>query len=271
MTQITPNRAPDEFRQRQPNDVAAAAIAYVERGWSVIPLIGKRPAFEWKRFQCERPTSDELDDWFGGLKPRFSNVGVVTGSVSGVVVVDCDSIVATEDWVASFPNSPMVVYTGRGGTHHYYQLPKNTEIGNRIKLFSKDIDLRAEGGYVVAPPSIHPNGESYCWTNDGSVLNAELPSFNVNWLEGVAATSSHRNDASIRNPTAYISQICATSNQGGHNSTFRAACILRDAGLSPEEALAELITWNDTNAEPPWTVKELLHKVQDAFRARGRK
>jgi len=44
-----------------------------------------------------------------------------------------------------------------------------------------------------------------------------------------------------------------------------AKCILRDAGLSEAETLAAMIEWNQANAEPPWTVKELLHKVQDVF------
>lgn len=73
----------------------------------------------------------------------------------------------------------------------------------------------------------------------------------------------------IRRPRSYIRTIHAISGQHGHNQTFRAACKLRDAGLTPEEALCELVIWNRTNATPPWSVQELLHKVQSAYQPRG--
>lgn len=68
----------------------------------------------------------------------------------------------------------------------------------------------------------------------------------------------------MKHGPAYIAHIRAISGQGGHNATFRAACKLRDSGLGEAEALAALVEWNETNAQPKWTVKELLHKVDDA-------
>jgi hypothetical protein len=70
----------------------------------------------------------------------------------------------------------------------------------------------------------------------------------------------------IRNGLAYILHIEAVSGDGGHNATFRAACKLRDSGLTARQAFEALNTWNKTNAKPPWTAKELEHKVQDAYR-----
>jgi hypothetical protein len=53
----------------------------------------------------------------------------------------------------------------------------------------------------------------------------------------------------------------------GHNTTFRAACKLRDAGLEYEDALALLIEWNETNAHTPWSAKELSHKIDSAYQS----
>ena len=76
------------------------AYAAVERGWSVFPLsiATKTPLDVWREFQTRTPTLDELDDWFDKGAPTSSgnradvfNLALVTGSISGVVVVDCDT------------------------------------------------------------------------------------------------------------------------------------------------------------------------------------
>src|SRR5687768_9521045 len=59
----------------------------------------------------------------------------------------------------------------------------------------------------------------------------------------------------------------AISGAGGHNATFRAACSLMRFGLNDSEAIALLREWNGTHCQPPWTEKELLHKLRDARRA----
>jgi len=236
----------------------------------VIPLIGKRPGIEWKSYQEKRTSRDDINAWFGGPNPPFSNIGIVTGMVSSLVVVDCDSEKATDHWTGNFPESPIVVETGRGGSHHYYRMPLGKPLRSRIKLFSQAIDLRGEGGYVVAPPSIHPNGRQYRWHAEGELLSGELPVFDRDWLTDTSQSkASPGAKLPIHDAAAYIGKIHAVSGSGGHNATYRAACVLRDAGLAAEDALAALIAWNESNAKPPWSVKELLHKVKDAYRTGG--
>jgi hypothetical protein len=62
-----------------------------------------------------------------------------------------------------------------------------------------------------------------------------------------------------------IRRIHANAGEGGHNATFRAACNLRAAGLSEDEALRVLSDWNETNASPPWSAADLIHKIRSAF------
>jgi len=72
------------------HDVLYTAIWLHERGLSVFPLKprAKKPAIKsWKPFQERLATADELFDWFDG----DNNIGVVTGKISGIAVIDCDS------------------------------------------------------------------------------------------------------------------------------------------------------------------------------------
>ena len=250
------------------DSLLAAAKSYLELGWNVIPLVGKRPAIRWKPFQVEKATTRDAEDWFGGLKPQFTGIGIVTGKVSGLAVVDCDSPEATQFWTSNFPRAGAVVETGRGGTHHYYALPADVELRNRAKIDGHEIDLRGNGGYIVAPPSIHPNGRRYRWLCDPVADSSSLSAIDPAWFaprptENGASLANHR--FPTRAAAAYIAKIHAVSGKGGHNATFRAACVLRDFGLSSDEALAELTRWNETNATPPWSLSELTHKVDDAF------
>ena len=125
------------------------ASEYFDRRWSVLPLRGKRPAVpSWRECQVKPAGLDELRTWFHDGK---TNVGVVTGRVSGLVVIDCDTAVDARFWKDRFPQTPLAVWTGGGGSHYYYRYPEAQDISNRTGLLARRIDLRAEGGYVVAP------------------------------------------------------------------------------------------------------------------------
>jgi hypothetical protein len=262
---------PSNSSQAHHANLLSAAQDYLARGWSCIPLREKRPAIpSWKEFQARPPTSDEIRHWFfnQGACPSGVGIGVVTGKVSGLVVVDCDSQKDTEYWLHNFPRSPLMVQTGGGGLHIYYKMADGEEIHNRVKLEGRKIDIRGEGGYVAAPPSKHTSGQSYTWEKQD--LSTPLPSFEKAWLadSGPILSFPARSETRvIRNAVAYIRRIHAVSGEGGHNATFRAACKLRDAGLSQGEALAVLADWNETNASPPWSARELFHKVHSAYAA----
>ena len=155
----------------------------------MIARCGKRPAVpSWKEFQSRRATEQEVREWFS-QDGNDVNVGIVTGLISGLVVVDCDTADDAAFWMTTFPVSPLVVATGRGGSHIYYQLPE-TSIGNRSRVLGRRIDVRGEGGVVVAPPSKHPeNGTLYTWTTCGNYSLADVPYFDAKWV-GVDAEKS---------------------------------------------------------------------------------
>lgn len=135
------------------------AIAYQKLGWPAIPLQTgqKTPTLQWEPFTKRLPTDNELQQWFGnGAEP---NIGLVTGSVSGLLVLDVDDESAVKG--LELPPTP-AVQTSRG-THYYFRLPSGKVLRNSAKLGGKKLDIRAEHGYVVAPPSRHPSGRHYTW------------------------------------------------------------------------------------------------------------
>ena len=125
-------------------------------GFSVIPLSSttKRPARKWTQYQTERCTHDDLVDWFqiNNFQPA-----IVTGAVSGIIVVDCGDF----DAITSnpFPPTQLSQRTNRG-KHFVYRHPRY-RVRNLVRVNDHAIDVRADGGYVVAYP------DSLTWTTDG--------------------------------------------------------------------------------------------------------
>lgn len=242
------------------------AFEYLDRGWPVIPVKGKTPAVPWAAYQKERPTLDQIKRWFASSEDY--NLAVVTGCRSGLVVIDCDTAADATWWRDHHAETPLVVTTGRGGSHLYYRYPRS-KVGNKAGILGRKIDVRGEGGLVVAPPSIHfETNQSYRWEPWDHYALDEIPVFDPAWLGSTNAAFLHSKSCcrSVRNGLAYIRHVTAESGSGGHNATFRAACKLRDSGLTADDALDVLKRWNETNAEPPWTERELAHKIHDAYR-----
>ena len=91
-------------------------------GFSLIPIKfrDKRPACKWRDFQTRRPTFEELEAWFD--TGTDFNVGIVTGAVSGIIVIDCDSAEGTAWADANLPPTAMVTRTAKD-EHRFYRHP----------------------------------------------------------------------------------------------------------------------------------------------------
>ena len=221
----------------------------------------------WRAYQEKRPNLASIRKWFGG---GDCNLAIVTGLISGLVVVDCDTAEDAAWWQEHHSPTPLVVTTGRGGSHFYYRYP-DRPIAPRTGILGRKIDIRGDGAIAIVPPSIHPEtGKRYEWIPWDYYALYELPILDSTWFgsarSGFGGSIAASAKPTIRRGLAYIRHIEAVAGKGGHNQTFRAACKLRDSGLSPDEALDALRDWNETNAEPPWSDKELAHKIHDAYR-----
>ena len=181
------------------------AERYVKNGWSVIPLRpkGKEPLFPWKKYSEQRPSSEDLASWF--TAEATANIGIVTGAISQLIVVDIDSPEGLSYAQKNGLISPVYSTTGKG--RHYYFRHPGKEVGNTIKLLP-GIDTRADGGYVAAPPSIHPSGRRYTW---GSAFldSTRLPPF-----------PAHLFEKEEKKQEGWISEALQSLTKGNRNDTF---------------------------------------------------
>ncbi len=142
-------------------DRLSIALEYLLKGWSVIPVnSNKVPAIVWKEFQTRRATFDEVVGWWTA-NPDYQ-IGIVTGSISNLTVIDIESD-GDLDFVKE---ETYTVKTGGGGIHKYFLF--EPEFKNAVRIFPS-VDVRSEGGYVVAGGSESQKGP-YSVLNSGDVM-----------------------------------------------------------------------------------------------------
>ena len=259
-----PRARPDRHHQRP-----RSRLAYARLGWPIIPLRGKVPAIRhWQAFVANEVN---LRLWF---RSRLCNVGLRTGE-SGFIVVDTDTEEA-EAWARALPATPMTVLTGGGSSHRYFAAPPRKEIGNRQGWKQiHGLDVRGCRGLATLPPSIHPEtGRRY--RVDGGFIAAGRASRIFSGL-GVPASDKtaglrcgHRRCLVRRIPSRRRLEVRdgAVSGQGGHNRTFATACkLVLYFGLGREAAIRLMLTVFNPKCEPPWTLREIEHKVDDALKS----
>lgn len=136
--------------------VLEAALCYLESGLSVLPVRGKQPAVNWSQFQIARAPFSYVHNW--ERNHLLGGVGIICGKVSnGLCVIDLDGLEAVARFEFMFPHllETFTVTSGSGRGKHIYLLPDTIPPTTRTKGF----ELRADGAYVVAPPSIHPDSK----------------------------------------------------------------------------------------------------------------
>jgi hypothetical protein len=160
------------------------ALKYLKHyGFSVIPTgKDKKPLIKWEEYQKRKPTEAEIGEWFKN-SPE-ANVGIVTGDISGICVVDVDSKEAAEEIIKYLPDTIEcpTVQTPRGGHHLYFRsagLPSKNGV-------LQHIDFKANGGYVLAPPSQNGHGKAYEWTiSPSTCVPPELPTSFLKILKNI--------------------------------------------------------------------------------------
>ncbi len=233
------------------NSILDQARNYLERGFSLIPLgRNKRPVItSWLEFQERRPTKEEVEEWFGN--GAANNIGIVTGKISGLTVVDLDTPEAVQfALIHNFPGTP-AVKSGKG-FHAYFQYREG------IRNFQKrddlpGIDLRGDGGYIMAPPSIHENGRIYSW-----LPNRGLDDIPLAPLPEIVLVKS----PSEKTP---LHELYKGVEKGSRNDTLARLCgsWARD-GLTLEECREQARIWNDKNS-PPLPEREIEETVKSIF------
>lgn len=156
-----------------------AALEYLDYGWSIIPALKKlkKPTISWKPYQDTLPTPEEVEQWWKTWPD--AEAALITGQLSGIVIVDCDSDSAIQLCKESGIWSPVRVRTPSGGLHLYFTHPRDgTWRGPRVGSNSTGtdwpqfptLDFRGDGSYGLLPPS-----RGYTWEIDPGHTLDDMP------------------------------------------------------------------------------------------------
>lgn len=238
-----------------------AALSYAALGWSVIAVAprSKTPLVPWLEYQHRAAEPETIEGWYDRWPD--ANVGVVTGAISGLVVIDVDPKHGGEESLdelrASHGPLPFTpeVRTGGGGRHLYFFHPGGA-VRNRVG-FAPGLDVRGDGGVIVAPPSVHPSGHLYQWVGAFPKLSdlAAIP----RWLLSL----SRSQDAPRGHPAEYWRTLVHEGvPEGQRNNTIASlAGHLLWHGVDPDVVAELLHSWNRIRCKPPLSDDEVLRTV----------
>jgi hypothetical protein len=172
------------------------------------------------------------------------------------------------------------VVTGSGSRHRYYGPPPRKEVRNAQALRGvPGLDVRGHGGFIVLPPSRHPEtGRSYAW--EAELLPPDrLPRFSPAWVyrrtrrrvRSVVAGPDTPDRLLYRGQRYVATFDRAVSGENGHTTTLRSALkIVRFVGFNAALAWQLLLVYNATRCDPPWPEKDLRRKLSEALRLASR-
>lgn len=238
------------------NSVLTQANEYIDQGWSILPVkpSEKRPYMtNWLQYQHTRATKEMADSWFTSL--TGAGVGMVTGRISGVVVLDIESYcsIPIDELLRRYPTQ-MISRTGTGGYHLFYLYPNGvSKIVNRVGIF-EGADIRADGGFIVLPPTRHPNGKLYEWVKKGPL--GVFPKA----LLDIQSQPKAQGDG-------WITEALRGVSEGGRNDACaRLAGYFFHKGLNADIVEALLTEWNERN-DPPLPMREIRTTIKSIERS----
>lgn len=261
------------------------ALEYAGLGLQVLPLYGINAAGHCACGDpnCKSPGKHPMTkngvksatDNCGLIKQWWTqapnaNIGIATGRNSGIWVLDIDAkshgMESYDRAVAQLgePGETWICGTGGGGMHLYYLHP-GMQVQNKVAIL-QGIDVRGDGGYVVAPPSTHASGAQYSWLAEPGMNDlGEIAPVWRDRLEDIGAFS----DGTSRSNGEYKKSEPAPEAfpEGQRNrGLFELACSLRAKGLSDAEILPAIKAANQQRCKPPLDNDEVMAVVAQACR-----
>jgi hypothetical protein len=246
------------------SEFGQAALRYTKLGLCVIPLHPreKKPMYaNWP----EVATSDQsvVSRWW--QQAPDSNVGIATGKRSGVFVLDVDPKNGGGDSFehlvsrhGRFPDTWQQI-TGSRGMHLFFRYP-SFPVHNAAGLFP-GIDIRGDGGQVVAPPSIHPNGTVYEWDGIAEIEAtkvAEAPIWLLDLLEGKNSQAG----------SSHLPVADKIPHGVQHYTLLAVAGALRRMGLSEAEIIPSLLAINKARCEKPGADQHITQIAKSVMKYR---
>jgi len=252
--------------------IKSAIEDYLQHGLCVIPValskdekIAKKPLIKWKEFQERKPTIEEIESWFERYK--YFNIAIVCGSISNFSALDIDE---KNPKVREFAT----IETGKG-----YQIWARC-VKKSENLHSKpDIRIKGEGGYVLAPPSIHYTGAIYRWTPGKDLNNLYDAATFDNIIKKIKAlynikeepVKESEGEKEFERPPLQFPcfvQAHKETPEGTRNETlFALGMMLFANGFQDPLFLLDYLKWfNKTYCKPPLDEKEIKNIVKSIIK-----
>lgn len=247
-----------------------AAANYHRRGLKPIPCLvrDKKPKVPWLEYQRKQPLLDEVDRWWTD-EPN-ANIALLMGC--GLLAVDLDGEGAEKllwDVGIVLPDAAPRVETGKGA--HVY-LSVSEVLPNSARLLQGEgcaVDIRGDGGYVIAPPSIHETGRVYRWSREGEWPPPLAPARLIELIR--ANTRQPRGDNAEPRPSGahdWISTALQGVGEGARNDTCA-----RLAGYLltklPFDVTLSILTQFGARCRPPMPEREVRITCESIRRRAG--
>lgn len=287
----------EQLAQASKKSLLEAALYYSSIGYPVLPLhnpvrkkgtvfcscteardCSKTAKHPRTRFGHKEATTDEavIRAWWS--KHPQANIGLLTGVESGLLVLDVDvkdggqySLDELEDdYRAALKgkfdsvSGTLTADTGSGGKHYYFKYPLDYRIGGSASLIAQGLDIRADGNYIIAPPSHHQSGAEYSWFGINTPIE-DAPS----WLiyEILTAEKAQREVSNGSGNVTSGKKILTEKIKAGGGNTYLFGQV---RGLinsfTEEEVLKRALERNQTDLERPLPEKEVQRMVKFAYR-----
>jgi hypothetical protein len=228
-----------------------SALQYAGRGWAVFPCQprGKAPVTS-NGFHAATTDIARISSWWRSAPE--CNIGIATGKRSGFFVFDVDgadgeaSLRALEQQHGQLPTTVEVI-TGNG-RHCYFRSAQKIKCSAGI--IGTGLDVRGDGGFVLAPPSLHPSGHAYVWSVDGTDQIVEAPEWMLDHINIVGDADNPKNGESLEHWHHVLTNPIPT---GQRNATLTSVCgKLFHAGLhDPVLLISTMYCINVARCNPP--------------------
>jgi hypothetical protein len=241
---------------------------YAKRGLAVFPLQArsKAPALAGG-FKNATTDQEQIDRWWGSEPYRYSNIGVATGLNSNIAVLDVDSKPDASEILADlegeFGKLPDTACNLTGGHGMQFIFACTEGLPSRIGL-RHGIDFKCAGGYIVVPPSVHPNGRTYHW----DIIRAKQASGFAPlplWLRVLVCKGKALH---TDGPTSWRTIAASGVTEGNRNETIARFCGHLFRKDIDAEVVRELIhAWNHIKCRPPLgptEIDRILHSIARA-------
>ena len=238
-------------------DTREAAKRLIEEGLTLVPAhpLGKHPIVNWRMYQERSPDQAEINHWMSSAKYQVCNWAIITGRE--IVVVDADSEEAEEYVRANLTYTPRTVTTSRG-RHFWYRVNPHFPIQNGANP-KLNIDVRGNGGVVIAPGSKHSEGHTYAEEIDEGMDGdwRELPFLSAQDLKAISGF----NEPQPQEVTGFnVSDIGVPEGTRNNDAASRAGRLIAQ-GATEEQIIEELLSWDQHN-RPPLGRETIINTVR---------